>query len=285
MEKVTVLVNSCDLYIDTWNPQIELWYIQWPDCPYNIVINTETKEYHNEKFPLVSTFCSGEGLTWSQRFRKVVSHIDTEFILFTIDDYFIQKPVNTEVFEYAVNLMGQNKNIGMICLAGTNKQGIKTDAYEDDYFWSRVIDKHNLIWCRTCLYRKDYLLKLIRDHETIWEFESFCSYRAKRLPYIILQENSNHEETFTFKVKHENGYGVSGKKWLPKNVELFERYGIEVNYDGLGIRDFTKPIPAEEQSKEKKGSKTREFLYRFKQELKAEKKKIVKFIRKLKSMI
>lgn len=283
MKEVTILINSCDLYVDTWEPQIELLYIQWSDCPYNIVINTESKEYKNDNYPLVKTYCSGKGLTWSQRFRRAISQIQSDYILFTIDDYFIQNPVNTKVFNHALELMEKNNKIGMICLSGSNKTGVQTNEYEDEYFYSRIIDEKNMIWCRMCLYRKDYLLKLIRDHETIWEFEKFCSYRAKKLPYIILQENSKHPEVFTFKVKVEEGYGITMKKWLPKNVELFNKYGIEVNFDNLGFLDTTATKKQVESQKD--SNSIIERLYKIKHFFKKQKKKLIKFIRMLKSII
>ena len=93
-----------------------------------------------------------------------------------------------------------------------------------------------MIWCRICLYRRDYLLKLLRSHETIWEFEQYASFRAMKLNYIILQQNNNQPEVFTFKVRIEEGYGITLRKWLPKNIELFEKFNISVNYDNLGNR-------------------------------------------------
>ncbi len=41
--EVTVLINSCDAYSDLWEPFFKLFSIYWPDCPYEIVLNTEYK--------------------------------------------------------------------------------------------------------------------------------------------------------------------------------------------------------------------------------------------------
>ena len=64
---VTILVNSCDLYEDVWEPFFRLLKIQWPECEqYRIVLNTETKEYNCE-FLKVETICGGRNSTWSER--------------------------------------------------------------------------------------------------------------------------------------------------------------------------------------------------------------------------
>lgn len=279
MEKVTILINSCDLYEDAWEPGLKLFKIQWPDCPYDFVLNTETKKYNGE-IKNVRTVCCIKKCTWTERFRYVLEQIDSPYVLFTLDDYFLLNKVNSNVFEQAVSVMDKNPNVGMICLAQTDRENVKTNQYEDDNFYSRVIDKKCKIWCRTCLYRREYLIKLLKDHETIWEFEQYASYRAKRLNYIILQQNNNESECFTFKIKIEDGYGITLRKWLPQNVELFEKYGIEVNFDRLG---FFNPPTLSEQTHSKKSNSIREMLYSIKHAVKVVKRKIKKKYRKFKS--
>lgn len=271
-DKVTILINSCDKYKSAWEPFLDLFSIQWPNCPYKFLINSETVIY-NGKHKAVETLCPNDKtLTWTQRFKYALNHIDSEYVLCFIEDYFLLKPVNTSVFEKAVKIMDDNPNVGMICLASTKKTGIKTDDYEDDDFYSRKIDKNNLIWCRTNLYRKDYLLKLLRDHETVWNFESYASYRAVKLPYIILQQNNNSPETFTFSVKIEDGIGITRKKWLRGNVALFEKYNIDADFDELGFFD---ELPFDSPSESKKNF-FMESAYKIKKGIRNAKKEIKK---------
>lgn len=271
-DKVTILINSCDLYKSAWEPFLKLFLIQWPDCPYNFVINSETLDYHGEIKNVRAIHPDDKTLTWTQRFIYVLNHIESEYILFFIEDYFVLNPVNTKVFEHAVKVLEKNPNVGMICLASTHKENIKTNDYEDEDFYSRKIDEKNLIWCRTNLYRKDYLLKLLRDHETIWNFESYASYRAMNLPYIILQQNNNSPEVFTFSVKVEDGIGITLRKWLRGNVELFKKYNIDVNFDELGFID---EITASGSANKSENS-IKESLYKIKKGIHDLKKKLKK---------
>lgn len=66
---VAVRVNSCDKYEDAWNPFFKLFSIMWPDCPYDIYLNSETKEY-NCTFMNVKTICGGKNLAWSERLKN-----------------------------------------------------------------------------------------------------------------------------------------------------------------------------------------------------------------------
>ncbi len=270
--KVTILINSCDLYKSAWEPFLKLFLIQWPGCPYNFIINSETLDYNGDIKNVRAVHPDDKSLTWTQRFRYALNQTETPYVLFFIEDYFPLNPVNTKVFEHAVKVMDENPNVGMISLAATGKENIKTDDYEDEDFYSRKIDEKNLIWCRTNLYRKDYLLKLLRDHETIWNFESYASYRAMKLPYIILQQNNNSPETFTFKVKIEDGIGITLKKWLKGNVALFDKYGIDVDFSELGFLEENNGTPSNSQ----KSNPLREAAYKFKKGVRDIKKAVKK---------
>ena len=275
---VTILVSSCDLYEDAWNPFIKLFNIQWPDCPYPMVINSETEDYKGDEENVTAVFPGNKKLTWSERLKYCLDRIDSKFVLFIIEDYFVQKPVNIDVFYHALELMKANENIGMACLSH-GREDTRNGEYEDDFFFSRLIDEKNLIWCRVNLYRKSYLISLLKKHETIWEFESYAWSRAVSLPYMILQQKNNHPECFSFSIKVSEGYGITEKKWLPKNKELFEKYNISVNFDRLGFW-FEK----EEEKTEEKKSFIIEFLYKIKHTIKVMKRKINKAKRKYKSL-
>ena len=281
MNKVTILVNSCDIYEDAWVPQFKLFKVQWPDCPYSFVLNTETKEYKSNVDD-VKTICYGKNGTWTERFEYVLNQIESPYILFTLEDYFLLNKVNVEVFDKAVSVMDNNPTVGMICLSHTGRENIATGEYEDENFYSRIIDPKCMIWCRIRLYRKEYLLKLLKAHESIWEFEQYASYRAKKLNYIILQQNNKQPEVFTFKVKIEEGYGITRRKWLPKNVALFEQFNIQVNFDNLGMynsKDLEKTT-----RNEKEDNSFREQLYKIKHFIKKSKKELKKKYRKFKSI-
>ena len=85
----TIIVNSCDKYEDTWFPFFKLMKIHWPCCDnYDIILNTETKQYTCD-FMKLRTINGGTSATWSERLKNILEQIDTEFVLFFLDDFFI----------------------------------------------------------------------------------------------------------------------------------------------------------------------------------------------------
>lgn len=294
MKDFTVIVNSCDKYEDTWFPFFKLLKTYWPGCDdYDIILNTETKEY-NCDFMKLRTICGGTSATWSQRLKNILNQIDTEFVLFFLDDYFLMSPVSTESLSEAVELIKSDEKIGYIGLKynKTHKFRDPDAPLPQEHFFNRdLTDTVNRINCNTALWRKSWLLSLIKDHETPWEFEKYGSYRSRRTDkkvMIINNMNGIMAPVFNYDVEIKYGHGLTLGQWLPKNKELFEKHGIVVDFDNLGFNykiyeEAINPKPPVEKEPEK--LTFREMLYNIKRLVRRTKKKLRKFIRRIRSLI
>lgn len=240
MTDLTVLVNSCDKYEDAWDPFFKLLKINWPYCEKcKILLNTEEKEYTCD-FMEVSTVCGGKNATWSQRLKTALSNTDTEIVLFFLEDFFLQSKVNQEMFEEAYYLIKNNKDIGYIGLKYSPERIFADSSYvpEERFFSRDTLATSYRITAMPVLWRKDWLIELLNESEDAWEFERNASIRSKNYPYEVLEINNINgicPPVFVFEDKIKYGYGITHGQWLPKNKELFEKYGIEVNFDNLGI--------------------------------------------------
>lgn len=287
MEELTILVNSCDLYEDAWEPFFRLLKIQWPQCAnYRIVLNTETKEYFCD-FLQVDTICGGANIPWAKRLKNVLSKIETEFIVYFLEDFFLMSPVSVKSFEKAMNLIRNDNSIGYIGLK-YNKDHIFKDEKKRDlsqpFFNKDDLVKANRVNSMTALWRKSWLQSLIRSHETPWEFEIYASKRSKRSEMrVLIINNSVMDPVFNYEVDLHYGYGISMRKWLPNNKELFEKYGIKVNYDRLGVLDLEKTLNPVNVGEGQKGLIER--LYIIKKIVKRIPKNIKRTIRIIRSMI
>jgi hypothetical protein len=292
---VTILVNSCDKYESVWDPFFRLLKIQWPECQnYKIVLNTETKVY-NCDFLNIETICSGTKLTWSQRLKKVLARIDSDYVLYFLEDFFLQDKVSEIALLEAIDFIKKNKNIGYLGLKYNSTRVFKDENQkipEEHFFEKDLVCYMNRVNSMTALWRKDYLISLLRNHETPWEFELYGSVRSRRKPEKVMVTNNLNGDfppIFVYEVDPVYGYAINGGKWLPKNKELFDKFGIEVNYDDLGINyalyeNAINPIP-KEQTKQVEKLDLRERLYNIKKWPKKQKKKLIKTIRKIRSLI
>ncbi len=237
---VCIIVNSCDKYEDAWEPFFFLLKKYWPECSkYDILLNTETKEYHCD-FLNVKTLCSGNESTWCKRLKNALEKTDSEIVLLFIEDFFLQADVNNETFEKALNYISDNKDVGFLGLKYTPDRNFVDKKYvpTETYFSRDLLETDYRITAMSVLWRKSFLLDILDEKEDAWEFEINCSKRSKTYDYRILEINNINgvcPPVFCYEDKIKYGYGITQGQWLPKNKELFEKHDLKVNLGNLGI--------------------------------------------------
>lgn len=227
-QDVTFVICSCDKYEDAWHPFFELLHIYGGDLHHPLVLNTETGHYSSPHFGIRVINTPGKA-TWSQRLRNVLNQIDTEFVFLLLEDFFLQSPFRHDCFDTVLQYMRAHPEVGVLHTTPTGK----IPVLPEEMFFERSFPQNN-ITVTAVLWRRNYLLKLLRDHENIWEFEWYAGIRAKNYPEKVMQYNERFPVIFDYRVVISEGYGITGGGWLPKNRELFEKHGIDVDYERLG---------------------------------------------------
>lgn len=218
----------------------KLLKINWPDCQnHKIILNTEEKIY-NCSFLDVTTICGGKKSTWSQRLMKALESTDAEIILFFLEDFFLQKETNQDMFNEAFSLIKNNKDIGYVGLKYVPERLFKNKAYvpHEKFFSRDLLATPYRITAMSVLWRREWILELLNENENAWEFEVNASIRSKSYPYRVLEINNINgfcPPVFVFEDRIKYGYGITQGQWLPKNKDLFEKFEINVNFENLGI--------------------------------------------------
>ena len=238
---VTILVNSCDKYEDAWEPFFRLLKIQWPDCPYDIVLSTETKTYECDFFNVKTINCD-KTLSWSSRLKYTLSQIDTDYVLFFLEDFFLLEKVQTDIFNLALELIKSNKEIGLITF---NKRRYGASFPEQPDYAKCFIELDKTVLNRTNvlvgLWKKSCYEKLVFDNEDPWQYEKNSNIRSRYAGFKVYTQNYEvSHPAFRYCMNPADGYGITCGKWLNKNREFFEANGIlNVNYDNLGVFEQT----------------------------------------------
>ena len=238
--KITVLLTTSDKYSDAWLPFIHFWNINCSNLKFPIVINSETKIFETDN-PNIKTFLGGSDLPWSKRMINCLKTIKSKYVLLCLEDYFIQSPVDEEIFNAAVDTMESDDSIGVIQFAIDLSCRYDESVIINKYF-SPVpaiktdINTHNgRIYCVLSLYRTDYLKKLLVPTESPWEFEIYGTLRSQNFKEKVYRERNNHKRCFNYFIQPKYGYGILRGKWLPKNIELFKKFDVDVDFSNLGI--------------------------------------------------
>lgn len=149
-ERVTLLVSSCDKYSSTWEPFFKLLKIQWPECLCRIVLSTETKQFHMDSMN-INTINAGPGLSWSTRLIRTLNQINTEYILFFLEDFFLLESVDNNNFNKAVKILDDNSNVCMIQFPSIEKNYKRPEViFQKCYKKVSLFEPYRakvMVWC------------------------------------------------------------------------------------------------------------------------------------------
>lgn len=246
-----VLVFSCDKYEDAWYPFFTLMDRYWTDCPYEFILNTESKNcdlnLEHIKVVTYNLYKQGENVPYGKRTLDHLRRMDCKYVIITMDDFFIRSRVNTEEVNKIVDWMDTDDKIASFCLVHhDDRHSCRYSRYEKGY-------EHYSLRPRYCkqnydfqisVWRREALIKSWREYESPWEWEGPANYRSFHDGYKYYDLDEDAEFPFDY-IDYKKGEwsGIRKGKWVKKTVyDLFKKEGIEIDYSIRGFFDPDKDI-------------------------------------------
>ena len=225
MNKVAVLVSSCDKYQDLWEPFFTLFFRYWQDCPYPVYLGTNHLKYDNER---VKTIAIGDETDWSSDFRSMLEQIPYPYVIVLIEDYLLTHYVDTVKIDKLITYM-EAKGAGCLRLSSSTGHESCLDNPEVGEISKGADYRLSL---QAAVWNKHTLLELLREGESAWELEINGTKRTNDLdvPFLCVTCDSPIPYFCT---------GVVKGKWVREAVELCEKEGIEVD---LTARPVQTPV-------------------------------------------
>lgn len=224
MDKVSVLIYSCDKYLDAWGPFFTLFFRYWK-CPYPVYLTTETEQCLIPEVKTINT----EAPTWTERIRTAVEQIPTDYIIGMCEDMFLRKPVRQEIITTCVDRLEDHKNIA--CFNFEKDYDGATDS--KFALFGRKPPGHNFQKsCQPTLWRKSILLELLDCKLDPWEWED--SETTEKYGFYIYTGDLKGL-TFDYGLYKRNLFGIVQGKWYLPDVEpLFKRENINIDFNRRG---------------------------------------------------
>lgn len=241
MNDLTILVNSSDGFEDCWAPFFMLFQRYWPTCRYPVVLNTEAKDWAFAGLQLHASRVSRDAsrrLTWSECLARCLDEIETPYVLYLQEDFFLEAPVQSTLIETFVDELraGRADVIRLMECGGSGPWR----ASHDPLLWEVDQRAAYRIALQAALWRKSTLRAHLRMHESPWQLEVFGSARARRIKDKVLCVNRDRfhgpgKEVFPYVPT-----GVVKGRWERHIVEpLFASHGIEIDLARRGFHDAT----------------------------------------------
>ena len=103
----SIIISTCDKFSDLWDAHILLLNQNWADR--NVETFLVTDKPTDRTFKNVTVVAAGEGTEITERLKAVMPLIKTEYILFTLDDYFLTESISTQAINEDIQIMEKHQ--------------------------------------------------------------------------------------------------------------------------------------------------------------------------------
>lgn len=174
-DKLTLLIHSCDKFSDLWPAHIKLLNQNWPDRGIRTILLTDKPR--DDKFPDVEIIGAGDGKEITERIRHALPLIDTEYVLVTLDDYFVTTPIDTARIARLVEIM-EREHYDYIRLYDRPHCPLTTTGDKDIYTYT--LDHDYRVNLYSGIWRKNFIERTLGSKVlNAWEFEVTLTERAR----------------------------------------------------------------------------------------------------------
>ena len=181
---IPLIVSSCDKCSDLWQPFFYLVKKNWPDFNSKVYLCTDSKTFAYEGFDICCPLRMPTGSTWSENMITLLKGMDDEYVLLMLEDFWLKEKVDEAQLHQCEKIILSDPVIGFICLVhqlDSSPENPISDRYPNLIEYGRHTPYR--VTTQAGLWRRDYLLSLLRKHESAWWFEMFGSKRSRRYDY------------------------------------------------------------------------------------------------------
>jgi len=231
--RLTIVINTCDDYSDVLEMffgALEKW---WPDCPYPIVINTESKQYPQSYPAMVHTFSNEQpGDDWGARLLATLAEIESEFVLMVYDDFVLEGCVDNDQIMEALRLLESDCNTAVTYLI---KMFAPLISNGNDRLFVPIKDKVEYrLNSAPGIWRREILMKYTSPGDSPWAWEVFGTYKTWGDGHSYYSINSEHSDVFPY--NYSKGGAIYRGKWVREVVEkAITNYELNIDWTKRGF--------------------------------------------------
>ena len=166
----SIIISTCDKFSDLWDAHILLLNQNWADRNEETFLVTDKPT--DRTFENVTVVAAGEGTEITERLRAVMPLIKTEYVLFTLDDYFLTERISTQAVNEDIQIM-ENHQIDYLRLFVMTMKSLRNRKAEelepgifllDNYAGDYIVSLYAGIW------RKDFMEKTLTKTLNAWQY-------------------------------------------------------------------------------------------------------------------
>lgn len=210
----SVIVSSCDAYSDLWPFFFHFFEQRWPQAPRPLYLVSNFQTFDH---PGVRTLAVGPDRSWGETIHAALEKIPDEFVVFLLDDFFLDQTIPAGWVE---NLVAQLDQAGgdFVSVYHVAKGGT---PLAKDSLLSVIGERMECPGFHAGIFRRSYLMKLAAAGENIWRTESLMRDDAldRNFKQFSLTEASPFRLTYVESVR--------GRFWKKNGLEFLRQNGLK----------------------------------------------------------
>jgi hypothetical protein len=233
-DRCVVIVNSCDSYADVWPLFFAAFKDRWSDCPFPVVVNTESLNAFSPGLRVNSHVMAStqSPSAWGARLLETLEDQSSEYVLMLFDDFVLEAPVDTEAIGRCLAWMDTASDISVFYLShipGAARPASRYPGFEEiPRLTNYRLNSAPALW------RRQHLIELTHADDNPWIWELFGTSRTFLHCGRYFCARPGHETVYRY--NYTMGGAIYRGKWVPQVAgPLIERYGLDIDMDARGI--------------------------------------------------
>lgn len=220
---IPLIVSSCDKCSDLWQPFFMMVKKYWTGFDKKVYLCTDSMTFEYDDIDIECPLRMPKNSTWSWNLMTLLEQIKDEYVLFMLDDFWLKSKVDVLRLNQYEEIIKEDPTVGFVCLVFQLNSSVEnpiSEKYDDLIEYGR--DTLYRVTTQAGLWRRDYLLSLLRKHESAWWFEMFGSKRSRKsrfVSYVV------RDSVFSY---DEGGVLLRGS-YVSEYIKYFEDKGIIIN--------------------------------------------------------
>lgn len=177
----SLIISTCDKFSDLRDAHVKLLEENWADR--NVETFLVTDKSTDKTYPNVKVVCAGEGSEITERLTMVLQEIHTDYVFFTLDDYFLTEKIDNEAILRTLDFM-KDENADYLMLHPIiphvlkREDSIESKRYKG-FFFRNVNKGDYMISLYPGVWRTDFMRDTIQTKLNAWQYEVALTVMAR----------------------------------------------------------------------------------------------------------